>query len=60
MGIYLKNLIDQVAQSYGVRSDVHVFVEVHVNPEYRPGNNSRPDYQRTGDQFVQIRISAGI
>ena len=28
MGIYLKNLVDQVAQSYNARSDVHVVVEV--------------------------------
>jgi two-component sensor histidine kinase/PAS domain-containing protein len=28
MGIYLKNLVDQVAQSYNARSDVHVAVNV--------------------------------
>jgi PAS domain S-box-containing protein len=29
MSIYLKNLVDQIAQSYGMRSDVHVGVEVN-------------------------------
>ena len=28
MGIYLKNLVDQIAQSYGSREDVHVVVDV--------------------------------
>ncbi len=29
MEVYLKNLVNQIAQSYEVRNDVHVFVEVH-------------------------------
>ena len=29
MGVYLKNLVDKIAQSYGLRSDIHVEVEVH-------------------------------
>ena len=28
MSIYLKNLVDQIAQSYGIRSDINVFVDV--------------------------------
>ncbi|MGB8309735.1 MAG: PAS domain S-box protein, partial [Methanoregula sp.] len=28
MSIYLKNLVDQIAQSYGVRSDIKIFVDV--------------------------------
>jgi PAS domain S-box-containing protein len=28
MSIYLKNLVDQIAQSYGTRSDIKIFVEV--------------------------------
>jgi PAS domain S-box-containing protein len=29
MGVYLKNLVDQIALSYGVLSDIHVEVEVY-------------------------------
>jgi two-component sensor histidine kinase len=29
MNVYLKNLIDQIAASYGVRSDIHIVVEVN-------------------------------